>query len=65
VNHGLHKDDVLAERMIPTIFNEETEFLSDSNANSLKSHYMTFYWKVSKNFLDHIEELQSCILTQT
>jgi hypothetical protein len=30
-NHGLHEDDVIAEHMIPTIFHEETEFLSDSN----------------------------------
>jgi hypothetical protein len=26
-NHGLHEDDVIAEHMIPTTFNEETEFL--------------------------------------
>jgi hypothetical protein len=51
-NHGLHEDYVIAEHMIPTTFNEETEFLSDSNLNSLKRHYMTFYWKVRKDFLD-------------
>jgi hypothetical protein len=45
--------------MIPTIFNEETEFLSDSYLNSLKCHYMTFYWKVSKDFLDYIEDSMS------
>jgi hypothetical protein len=54
-NHGLNEDDVIAEHMIPTTFNEETEFLSDSNTNSLKRHYMTFYCKVRKDFLDHIE----------
>jgi hypothetical protein len=43
-NHGLNEDDVIAEHMIPTTFNEETEFLSDNNTNSLKRHYMTFYW---------------------
>jgi hypothetical protein len=53
-NHGLHEDDVIAEHMIPTTFNEETEFLSDNNTNSLKRHYMTFYWKVRKDFLDYI-----------
>jgi hypothetical protein len=58
-NHGLHEDDVIAEHMIPTTLNEETEFLSDSNTNSLKSHYMTFYWKVRKNFLDYIEDSMS------
>jgi hypothetical protein len=52
MNHGLHEDDFMAEHMIPTTFNEETEFLSDSNTNNLKRHYMTFYWKVHKDFLD-------------
>jgi hypothetical protein len=55
-NHGLHEHDVIAEHMIPTTFHEETEFLSDSNLNSLKRNYMTFYWKVRKDFLDYIED---------
>jgi hypothetical protein len=55
-NHGLHEHDVIAEHIIPTTFNEETEFLNDSNTNSLKRHYMTFYWKIRKDFLDNIEE---------
>jgi hypothetical protein len=55
-NHGLNEDDVITEHMIPTTFNEETETLLDSNSNSLKSHYMTFYWKVRKDFLDYIED---------
>jgi hypothetical protein len=42
--------------MIPTTFNEETEFLNYSSLNSLKRHYMTFYWKVRKDFLDYIED---------
>jgi hypothetical protein len=58
-NQGLYKDDVISEHMIPTIFNEETEFLSDSNLNSLKRHYMTLYWKVRKEFLDYIEDSMS------
>jgi hypothetical protein len=58
-NYGLHEDDVIAEHMIPTTFNEETEFLSDSNLNSLKRHYMTFYWKVRKDFLDYTEDSMS------
>jgi hypothetical protein len=44
-NHGLHEDDTIAEHMIPTTLHEETEFLSDSNLNSLKRHYMTFIGK--------------------
>jgi hypothetical protein len=58
-NHGLHEDDVIAEHMIPTTFNEETKFLSDSDLNSLKRHYMTFYWKVRKDFLDYKEDSMS------
>jgi hypothetical protein len=58
-NHGLHEDDVIAEHMIPTTFNKETEFLSDNNLNRLKRHYMTFYWKVHKDFLDYIEDSMS------
>jgi hypothetical protein len=57
-NHGLHEDDVIAEHMIPTTFHEEIEFLSDNNLNSLKRHYMTFYRKVSKDFLDYVEDLK-------
>jgi hypothetical protein len=41
-NHGLHEDDVIAEHMISTAFHEETEYLNDSNLNSLNCHYMTF-----------------------
>jgi hypothetical protein len=52
----LHEDDSIAEHMISTTFNEETELLSDSNLNSLKLHYMTFYSKVNMDFLDYIEE---------
>jgi hypothetical protein len=58
-NHGLNEDDVIAEHMIPTTFNEETEFSNVRNLNSLKSHYMAFYWKVRKDFLDYIEDLMS------
>jgi hypothetical protein len=44
-NHGLNEDYDIAEHMIPTIFNEKIELLSESNLNILKYHYMT-YWKV-------------------
>jgi hypothetical protein len=35
--------------------NKETE----SILNSLKRHYMTFYWKVRNDFLDYIEDSMS------
>jgi hypothetical protein len=49
-NQGLHEHDDITEHMFPTTFNEETEFLSDSNTNSLKRHYIKFYWKVPYGF---------------
>jgi hypothetical protein len=58
-NHGLHEDNVIAEHMIPTTFNEETQFLSDNSLNSLKRHYMKFYWKLPKDLLDYIEDSMS------
>jgi hypothetical protein len=50
---------VIVEHMIPTTFNEESEFLSDSTLNSLKRHYMTFYWKARKDFLDYMNDSMS------
>jgi hypothetical protein len=58
-NHGLNENDFIAELMIPTTFNEETEFLSDSNTNSLKHHYRTFYSRICQHFLDYIEDSMS------
>jgi predicted nucleic-acid-binding protein len=49
----------IAEHMISTTFNEETEFLGDSNMNILKRHAMTLYWKVRKDFLDYIKDSMS------
>jgi hypothetical protein len=45
--------------MIPTTFNEEKVFLSDSSLNCLKRHCMAFHWKVRKDFLDYIEDSMS------
>jgi hypothetical protein len=58
-NHELHEDDTIAEHKILTTFNEETEFLSDSNTNILKRHYMTFYWNVRTHLLDYIGDSMS------
>jgi hypothetical protein len=35
-NHGLNEDDDITEHMIPTTFNKETGFLSDSNMHIFK-----------------------------
>jgi hypothetical protein len=58
-NHGFHEDDVIAEHMIPTTFNEGAYPFNNSNLDSLKRHYMTFYWKVHQDFLDIIEDSMS------
>jgi hypothetical protein len=64
-NNGLHEDDDIAEHMIPTTFNEETDFFNDNSLNSLKRHYMTFYWKVRKDFLDDIEDSMTWKVSST
>jgi hypothetical protein len=53
--------------MIPATLNLEAEFLSDSNLKNLKRHYMTFYWKVRKDFLNYIEDSMSheCLIGST
>jgi hypothetical protein len=40
--------------LIPSTFNEDTEFLSDFNLNSLNHHDMTYYWKLRKDIEDSI-----------
>jgi hypothetical protein len=50
---------VMSLQNTSTTFHEETEFLSDCKLNILKRHNMTFYWKVRKDFLDHIEDSMS------
>jgi uncharacterized membrane protein YpjA len=55
IEDQMSHENFIAEHMIPTKFYEATESLSDSNLNSLKRHYMTFYWNVRKDYLDYIE----------
>jgi DNA primase len=51
--------------MIPNTFNEETEFLIDSNLNSFKRHCMTYYWKARKDFLDYIQNSHDSFIGST
>jgi hypothetical protein len=64
-NHGLHEKYVIEEHMIPTTFHEATEFLNDSNLNSLKHHYMTFNWTLSKDSMYHDSLIGSKIRTRS
>jgi hypothetical protein len=57
---GIYVDDCLAVAKEDHI-QEVIQGLKASGFNcySLKSHYMTFYWKVRKDFLDFIEDSMS------
>jgi hypothetical protein len=54
-NFGLKEDGGIAEQQIPTIFNVETELLSEDNMSNLNRHYMSCYCKVRKDFLDFLK----------
>jgi hypothetical protein len=41
--------------MITATFNEETEILRGIKLKCWKHHYMTYYWKLFKDFFDYIE----------
>jgi hypothetical protein len=56
---GLKENDDVTGQFIPTIFNEETDFLCGNNMDVLKRHYMKCYWKVRRDFLDYLEDSMS------
>jgi hypothetical protein len=41
--YGLHDDADVTERLIPSTFEEETNFLSTENIETLRIHYMARY----------------------
>jgi hypothetical protein len=53
---GLHDDADVTERLIPSTFDEETNFLSTENIETLRTHYMARYWKIRKDFLNYLED---------
>jgi hypothetical protein len=49
---GLDEQTALAMSLILSTFEEETMFLDEDGMSKLKDYYMTFYWKMRKDFLD-------------
>ena len=46
----------MTERLIPSTFDEETNFLSTENIETLRIHYMARYWQIRKDFLNYLED---------
>jgi hypothetical protein len=52
----LDNDADVAEQLIPSTFEEETNFLSTENIEALRVHYMPRYWQIRKDFLNYLED---------
>jgi hypothetical protein len=57
--YGLKENNDVTDQLIPSTFNEETDFLSGNNMDVLKRHYMKCYWEVRKDFLDYLDDSMS------
>jgi hypothetical protein len=53
---GLDNDADVTERLTPFTFEEETNFLSTENIETLRIHYMARYWQIQKDFLNYLED---------
>jgi hypothetical protein len=53
---GLDDDADVAEQMIPSTFEEETNFPSTENIETLRIHCMAHYWQIRKDFLNCLED---------
>jgi hypothetical protein len=49
----LGDDADVAEQLIPSTFEEETNLLSTDNIETLRMHYMARYWQIQKDFLNY------------
>jgi hypothetical protein len=54
--YGLDDDADVTEQLIPSTFDEETNFLSTESIETLKIHYMERYWQIRKDFLNYLED---------
>jgi hypothetical protein len=52
----LGDDADVAEQLIPSTFEEETNLLSTENIEILRTHYMAHYWRIRKDFLNYLED---------
>jgi hypothetical protein len=53
---GLDDDADVAEQLIPSTFEEETNFLSTENIAILRIQCMAHYWQIRKDFLSYLED---------
>jgi hypothetical protein len=53
---GLDDEADMTERLIPSTFEEEINFLSTENIETLRIHYMARYWQIWKDFLNYLED---------
>jgi hypothetical protein len=53
---GLDDDSGVTERLIPSTFDEETNFLSTENIETLRIDYMARYWHIRKDILNNLED---------
>jgi hypothetical protein len=53
---GLNNDADVTERLIPSTFDDETNFSTTENIETLRIHNMTRYWQIRKDFLNYLED---------
>ena len=56
---GLENQCDVPEKLIPSKFSEENEFLDSDNMEILKRHYMKCYIELCKDFLGYLEDLMT------
>jgi hypothetical protein len=49
----------VAKSLIPSTFEEETKPLDEDGMSKLMDYYMTFYWRMEKDFLDYLEDFMT------
>jgi hypothetical protein len=54
--YGLDDDVDMTERLTPSTFEDETNFISTENIETLRIHYMASYWQIRKDFLNYLED---------
>jgi hypothetical protein len=53
---GSDDDADVTEQFIPSTFEEEINFPSPENIETLRIHYMARYWQIRKDFLNYLED---------
>jgi hypothetical protein len=53
---GLDDDADVTEQLIPSTFEEESNFLNTDNIATLRMYYMARSWQIRKDFLNYLED---------